>query len=169
MFYLCYIGTFLQSSFWPHRPWGRHYPCLYQNNIEARRRRGTGTYHGTQTQPGMLAYKQTNARNAYFKSGLFISWGKIISLGFHLDVFVSEHTWYYKVDLIREVIEQSSAKEEAVQLIVAGMSEKYLDRLIKFIGTELESTPHIQFYAIWTSIIFRCGINYWLIWLYNIC
>jgi len=60
-----------------------------------------------------------------------------------------------QVDLIREVIEQSSAKEEAVQLIVAGMSDKYLDRLIKFIGTELESTPHIQFYAIWTSIIFR--------------
>ena len=60
-----------------------------------------------------------------------------------------------QVDLIREVIEQIPSSEEAVLLIVTGMSDKYLDRLIKFVGAELETTPHIQFYAIWTRVIFK--------------
>ena len=61
-----------------------------------------------------------------------------------------------QVDLIREVIEQIPSDEAAVNLIVtSGLSDKYLERLIRFVGAELETTPHIQFYAIWTKVIFK--------------
>ena len=60
-----------------------------------------------------------------------------------------------QVDLIREIVEQIPPERGDIALLVSGTSDKYLDKLLKFIGGELERTAHVQFYAIWSSVVMK--------------
>ena len=58
------------------------------------------------------------------------------------------------VPLIREVIEQVPMDE--VKLIVSrSLPDKYVIKLMRFVGSELETTPHVQFYSKWIYQIFQ--------------
>ncbi|KAK0095746.1 hypothetical protein PV326_007504 [Microctonus aethiopoides] len=55
-------------------------------------------------------------------------------------------------DLIRRVIENIPHND--VELTIINMPLIYIERLLKFIGVELEKTRHIHFYLIWVELIF---------------
>ncbi|CAG5074916.1 Similar to PWP2: Periodic tryptophan protein 2 homolog (Pongo abelii), partial [Cotesia congregata] len=54
-------------------------------------------------------------------------------------------------DIIRFVVE--AVPVDDVELTVTSLSEVYIDRLLKFVGVELERTRHIHFYLIFAEII----------------
>merc|ERR1712039_876859 len=59
-----------------------------------------------------------------------------------------------ETDLVREVVEQVPHTD--IDLLATDLPEKYVKRLLKFLGGELERSRHLHFYAIWChSIVTR--------------
>jgi periodic tryptophan protein 2 len=56
-------------------------------------------------------------------------------------------------DLTREVVEQVPHGD--IDLLATDMPEKYVRRLLKWIGVELETSRHLHFYALWCHSIVR--------------
>ena len=52
-----------------------------------------------------------------------------------------------ETDLVREVVEQVPHAD--IDLLATDLPEKYVKRLLKFLGGELERSRHLHFYAIW--------------------
>lgn len=53
-----------------------------------------------------------------------------------------------ETDLIRIAVEHVPKAE--IELITADMSEKYVSKMLKFVGGELEGSKHLHFYALWS-------------------
>ncbi|XP_031564589.1 periodic tryptophan protein 2 homolog [Actinia tenebrosa] len=55
-------------------------------------------------------------------------------------------------DLVREVVE--SIKSCDIRLVVQSLSEVYVDKMLKFVSGELESSRHLEFYLLWCKELF---------------
>lgn len=53
--------------------------------------------------------------------------------------------------LIQEVIENIPVKD--IELIVANLSEKYIERLLLILSGALEGSKHFEFYLQWTQTV----------------
>ena len=56
-----------------------------------------------------------------------------------------------ETDLVREVVEQVPHTD--IDLLATDLPEKYVKRLLKFLGGELERSRHLHFYAIWCNAV----------------
>ncbi len=54
-------------------------------------------------------------------------------------------------DLLREAVERVPHGE--VELLCADLPTRYVERLARFVGEELEESPHLHFYAVWAKQI----------------
>nr|XP_039251943.1 periodic tryptophan protein 2 homolog [Styela clava] len=57
-----------------------------------------------------------------------------------------------EVQLICEAIE--STPIAAIEMIVSGLRQKYVEKLLEFISTQLDKSCHFHFYILWTKYIF---------------
>ncbi|KAI8085126.1 WD40 repeat-like protein [Halteromyces radiatus] len=49
---------------------------------------------------------------------------------------------------------------DSIPLVARGLPEKYLDKLLKFIGTHMETSPHIEFHLLWVTSLLTCHGRY---------
>ena len=54
-------------------------------------------------------------------------------------------------NLLRESVESVPSRE--IELLCADLPARYVERLAKFVGEEMEESPHLHFYAIWARHI----------------
>jgi periodic tryptophan protein 2 len=52
-------------------------------------------------------------------------------------------------NIIQQVFEGIPPKD--IELVAQDLPEKYLERLLKFVGVHMESSPHVEFHLIWVT------------------
>lgn len=59
-----------------------------------------------------------------------------------------------ETDLIRQAVEHVPKSD--IGLVAADMPEKYVEKMLKFVGGELEGSKHLHFYALWSHKLLLC-------------
>ena len=60
--------------------------------------------------------------------------------------------------LVSLVLEKTP--RESIDLVVESISDVYVDKLLIFVGSQLEKSAHLDFYLIWTqSLLFKHGVR----------
>ncbi|KAF7720662.1 hypothetical protein EC973_006667 [Apophysomyces ossiformis] len=49
---------------------------------------------------------------------------------------------------------------ESIALVARGLPEKYLEKLLQFVGTQMEVTPHIEFHLLWVTSVMTAHGRY---------